>query len=103
MNRRSGFVLVAATVLCGATATSSLVHAAASSRRLPAYGSFRAVGQSREFGSVYVTDAIASADFNGDGLPDVVYTTANSGSTSTFAMQFALNRGKGRFVDGGKS
>ena len=52
---------------------------------------------------MYVTDAIGSADFNGDGLPDVVYTTANSGSTSTFAMQFALNRGSGRFVDGGRA
>jgi hypothetical protein len=61
------------------------------------------VGQSREFGSVYVTDAIGSADFNGDGLPDVVYTTATSGSTSTFAMQLALNRGGGRFLDGAKS
>jgi hypothetical protein len=51
---------------------------------------------------VYVTDAIGSADFNGDGLPDVVYATANSGSTSTFALQFAVNLGKGRFADGAR-
>jgi hypothetical protein len=51
---------------------------------------------------VYVTDAIGSADFNGDGLADVVYTTANSGSRSTFAMQFVLNGGHGRFVDGAR-
>lgn len=49
---------------------------------------------------MYVTDAIGSADFNGDGLPDVVYATANSGSRSTLAFQFAVNRGSGRFVDG---
>src|SRR5262245_23845900 len=67
---------------------------------LPLYGPVRAVGRSREFGSVYVTDAIASADFNGDGLADVVYMTANSGSTSTFAMQFAVSEAPGRFVDG---
>jgi len=67
---------------------------------LPLYGPIRAVGRSREFGSVYVTDAIASADFNGDGLADVVYLTANSGSLSTFAMQFAVSDGPGRFVDG---
>ena len=71
--------------------------------RLPAYGSPSPVGRSQELGSVYVKDAIGSADFNGDGLPDVVYTTANSGSTSTFAMQFALNRGNGRIVDGGST
>ena len=79
------------------------VEAAGSSQRLPAYGLPNPVGRSHELGSVYVTDAIGSADFNGDGLPDAVYTTANDGSTSTFAMQFALNRSKGRFVNGGKS
>jgi len=68
--------------------------------RLPRYGEIGYVGRSHESGSVYVTDAIGSADFNGDGLPDVVYATANSGSLSTFALQFALNKGRGRFVDG---
>jgi FG-GAP-like repeat len=79
----------------------SRVAQAALSIRPPAYDPPGSVGRSHEFGSVYVTDAIGSADFNGDGLPDVVYTTANSGSTSTFAMQFAVNKGDGRFVDGG--
>jgi hypothetical protein len=92
-------VLVVAAFAALTTALPRL-DAAAKQPRLPVYTSYRSVGQSHESGSVYVTDAIASADFNGDGLPDVVYTTANSGSTSTFAMQFALNRGKGRFVDG---
>jgi len=84
----------------GASSRAALVG---STPRLPSYRAPRSVGGSSEFGSVYVTDAIGSADFNGDGLPDVVYTTANSGSTSTFAMQFALNRGSGRFVDGGRA
>jgi hypothetical protein len=69
-------------------------------QRLPRFDPIHYVGESHEFGSVYVTDAIGSADFNGDGLADVVYTTANTGSRSTFAMQFALNRGHGRVVDG---
>jgi hypothetical protein len=76
------------------------VGVAGSAPRLPLYGLALHVGDSREFGSVYVTDAIASAAFNGDGLPDVVYATAESGSRSTYALQFALNAGKGRFVDG---
>jgi hypothetical protein len=78
----------------------SRVDASDSAQRLPRFGPPRYVGASHEFGSVYVTDAIASADFNGDGLADVVYATANSGSLSTFAMQFVVNRGHGRFVDG---
>src|SRR5581483_4850998 len=82
--------------------TGSRVAPAVLSTRLPAYDPPGSVGRSQEFGSVYVTDAIGSADFNGDGLPDVVYTTANSGSTSAFAMQFAVNKGDGRFVDGGR-
>jgi hypothetical protein len=68
--------------------------------RLPRFGPLSYVGAARESGSVYVTDAIASADFNGDGLADVVYARANSGSRSTFALQFVLNRGHGRFIDG---
>jgi hypothetical protein len=75
-------------------------HASAPPRRLPRFGPIHYVGEAHELGSVYVTDAIGSADFNGDGLADVVYATANSGSRSTFAMQFVLNRGRGRFVDG---
>jgi len=94
-------VLAGVVALAGAGSGFSRVDLAGSSSRIPAYGQVRFVGESHEFGSVYVTDAIASADFNGDGLPDVVYATANSGSASTFALQFVVNRGKGRFVDGG--
>ncbi len=74
--------------------------ASGSPHRLPRYGSIRYAGAALEPGSVYVTDAIASADFEGDGLADVVYARANSGSRSTFALQFVLNKGHGRFVDG---
>jgi hypothetical protein len=96
--------LLAVAALVGAMPAHSRREAGGLSSRLPAYGSFQSVGLPSESGpvSVGVTDAIGSADFNGDGLPDVVYTAANSGSTSTFAMQFALNRGGGRFVDGGR-
>jgi hypothetical protein len=87
-------------LLAAAGGAGSRLDASASSHRLPRFGPVRYVGAAGESGSVYVTDAIASADFNGDGLPDVVYTRANSGSRSTFGMQFVLNRGHGRFVDG---
>jgi hypothetical protein len=101
--RRLTLVVVALAVLVWAGTGSPRPRAAASSPRLPAYGPVDFfVGASRELGSVYVTDAITSADFNGDGLPDVVYTTANSGSLSTFAMQFVVNNGKGRFADGAR-
>jgi FG-GAP-like repeat len=88
--------------LLGAGSASSSFDRSRSASRLPRFGPISYVGASREFGSVYVTDAIASADFNGDGLPDVVYTTANSGSSSTFAMQFVVNLGHGRFADGAR-
>src|SRR5262249_14717999 len=92
---------VAAAVLAGASVAGSRSELSTTVGRLPSYRAVDyGVGYSREFGSVYVTDAIGSADFTGDGRPDVVYTTANSGSTSTFALQFVVNRGKGRFVDG---
>ena len=95
---------VTAAALAGASVSNSRVDLMATTGRLPAYRSVDyGIGHSQEFGSVYVTDAIGSADFNRDGLPDVVYATANSGSTSTFAMQFALNRGRGRFIDGATS
>jgi FG-GAP-like repeat len=95
---------VAAAALPGGGVGNSRVDLMTTAGRLPAYRSVDyGIGHSREFGSVYVTDAIGSADFNGDGLPDVVYATANSGSASTFAIQFAVNLGKGRFVDGATS
>jgi len=91
---------VVAVALAGAAVSNSRVDLVTGGR-LPAYSSVGyGIGHSRESGSVYVTDAIGSADFNGDGLPDVVYATANGGSASTFALQFAVNLGKGRFVDG---
>jgi hypothetical protein len=104
--RIRALVAVAAALAASVGSASAAAHSrggpAGSSTRLPAYGRPGLVGRSQEFGSVYVTDAIGSADFNGDGLPDVVYATANSGSTSTFALQFAVNKGNGRFIDGGK-
>jgi hypothetical protein len=100
--QRALLVIVAvAVVVAGAAGAASARGRGGSVPRLPRYGPVSYLGASHEFGSVYVTDAIGSADFNGDGLPDVVYATANSGSTSTFALQFALNEGHGRFVDGG--
>jgi hypothetical protein len=91
---------VAAALAGGAGSAWSSSDRSRSTARLPRFGAISYAGASHEFGSVYVTDAIGSADFNGDGLADVVYATANSGSLSTFALQFALNRGHGRFVDG---
>jgi hypothetical protein len=99
--RLTRVLAVAVLVLLGlAWNASSRVDASDSAHRLPRFGPLRYIGASHESGSVYVTDAIASADFSGDGLADVVYATANSGSRSTYAMQFAVNRGRGRFVDG---
>jgi hypothetical protein len=99
--RLTRVLAVAVLVLLGLAGNgSSRVDASDSAHRLPRFGPLRYVGASHESGSVYVTDAIASADFSGDGLADVVYATANSGSRSTYAMQFAVNRGRGRFVDG---
>jgi hypothetical protein len=91
---------VALLVLLVLTPTAWSRFDAPPSQRLPQFGLPRSVGGAGESGSVYVTDAIASADFNGDGLADVVYTRADSGSRSTFGMQFVLNRGHGRFADG---
>jgi hypothetical protein len=101
VTRKRFLVFAVVSAVVAAAAESSLtVGRGDTASQLPRYGQIGFVGRSQEAGSVYVTDAIGSADFNGDGLPDVVYATANSGSTSTFALQFALNRGKGRFVDG---
>ena len=96
-------LLAISAALAGAGSAFSRLDRASASSQLPNFGVPATVGESREFGSVYVTDAIGSADFNGDGLPDVVYATANSGSGSTFALQLALNRGRGRFIDGARS
>ena len=92
--------LILLLVLALAGSAGSRSDASVSPRRLPRFGPTHYVGEAHELGSVYVTDAIGSADFNGDGLADVVYATADTGARSTFAMQFALNRGRGHFVDG---
>jgi len=94
-------LFVTVSVLVAATPGQSHPSIVTASTRLPRYRQVEyGVGRSRESGSVYVTDAIGSADFNGDGLPDVVYATADTGSRSTFALQFAVNRGGGHFIDG---
>jgi hypothetical protein len=104
LNARGSALLFAAVgvfvLLAPAGSARSPFDAFGSPHRLPRFGPVRSVGAAGESGSVYVTDAIASADFNGDGRADVVYTRANSGSRSTFGMQFVVNRGHGRFVDG---
>jgi hypothetical protein len=97
--KRPLMIVAVVALMVGATHSAAAIGRGSVSH-LPRYGPVSYVGRSHEFGSVYVTDAIGSADVNGDGLPDVVYATANSGSTSTFALQFALNKGDGRFLDG---
>src|SRR5215831_11282853 len=44
------------------------------------------------------TDEIASGDFNGDGLVDVIITRLGQEGT-VYPVTILLNRGKGRFVD----
>ena len=46
---------------------------------------------------------IAAADFNGDGLVDVLIARLGSVSTDTFPVTVLLNKGNGRFVDATKS
>jgi hypothetical protein len=94
------FAALILVVLAPSGSAGSRLVASGTPFRLPRFGVPRYVGAAGEPGSVYVTDAIASADFNGDGLTDVAYTRADSGSRSTFGMQFVVNEGHGRFVDG---
>jgi hypothetical protein len=47
-------------------------------------------------------DEIASGDFNGDGLVDVVVSRLGAVPTDTFPVTILLNKGKGRFVDATK-
>jgi hypothetical protein len=47
-------------------------------------------------------DEIASGDFNGDGLVDVIVTRLGS-EGSTFPVTIFLNKGKGKFLDATKS
>jgi hypothetical protein len=46
---------------------------------------------------------IVAADFNGDGLVDVLIARLGAVSTDTFPVTVLLNRGKGRFVDATRS
>jgi hypothetical protein len=48
------------------------------------------------------TDEIASGDFNGDGLLDVIVTRLRQEGT-TYPVTILINKGKGRFVDATKS
>jgi hypothetical protein len=48
------------------------------------------------------TDEIASGDFNGDGLVDVIITRLGQEGTK-YPVTILLNKGKGRFVDATKS
>jgi hypothetical protein len=69
--------LVAAGAVVAAAAGAGLAVARVEAvSRLPRYGHASFVGVSREFGSVYVTDAIGSADFNGDGNLAILATPA---------------------------
>ena len=43
-------------------------------------------------------DAFSIADLNGDGRPDIVYTTANS-QAGPFVVHTLLNQGSGQFTD----
>jgi hypothetical protein len=67
---------------------------------LPRYGPIGVMGRSGSPGTVAATAAIGSADFNGDGLVDVVMARALGGppvgAQDTFPIGVLLNDGKGR-------
>lgn len=46
---------------------------------------------------------MAAADFNGDGLVDVLVARLGPVSSATLSVSVLLNKGKGRFVDGTKT
>jgi hypothetical protein len=48
-------------------------------------------------------DEVASGDFNGDGLVDVIITRLVCDPASTYPVTILLNKGKGKFVDATKS
>lgn len=48
-------------------------------------------------------DEVASGDFNGDGLVDVIITRLGSDPASTYPVTILLNKGKGKFVDATKT
>src|SRR5262249_2322535 len=49
------------------------------------------------------TDEVASGDFNGDGLVDVIITRLDADEGTKHPVTILLNKGNGRFVDATKS
>jgi hypothetical protein len=66
---------------------------------VPRHGQRIAIGSTdyTDLGGVATVD---SADFNDDGLVDVLVTRHNRDSMNTYALLVFLNDGKGRFPDG---
>ena len=99
----SSIGVAAALLVCGAGG------AAPGAARIPAYGLAQPYGVSVAPGSIsgehgtVAAGTIGRADFNGDGLPDVVLARALGGppvgAQDTFAVGVLLNDGKGRLLD----
>lgn len=101
----AGVVLVAAAVVASALAasrdrSSASAVTADSAAALPQFVKPTvALSKSVSAGA----NQIAAADFNGDGLVDVLIARLGSVTTDTFPVAILLNKGKGRFVDGTRS
>jgi len=99
----SSIGVAAALLVCGAGG------AAPGAARIPAYGLAQPYGVSVAPGSIsgehgtVAAGTIGRADFNGDGLPDVVLARALGGppvgAQDTFAVGVLVNDGKGRLLD----
>ncbi len=101
--RRVAFVagfMGAVLTATGAGATRDARGLVGSARGLPQYGPVVKVGDMPRVPGVFpATTAFAVADFNGDGLPDVLATQALSRSRVLYPPVVFVNNGHGGFTD----
>src|SRR5207248_1452748 len=71
-----------------------------SARGLPVYGAVRQVGEMPSVPGFPHTNFLAVADFNGDGLPDILATRSEWHSGTLYSPVVFVNEGNGRFADG---